>query len=359
MSKTKSIEELFSPEEISDKDDISRVWDVLGRYGLQNLAYGEELGRNPGYIFRGQADYCQPLISSLELKLRKQSGDDGSIDEEKLKSEENKLVSNFVQGDGRRVAEIIDRLSKNKNSEPESSVFWWLSVMQHYSHDLSLPTRFLDFTLDIRFALFFAIEQLEKEKAHCPRSKELLSNDLIIYCFPCKNLERENDPNNNKCPFKVSPDFLKINMHVAIGCQMDLLWMEPEKAFFREHLKNRNGQHWGWDRPYFQNPRLEFQKGIFVYPYDYPKTPLRKDGESWLIQNLMAGPRDDRFNMGTSAFHLPAKRIRIPARHANDLKNILENRYRLTSATVYVDYARVETDQPSSNVKSCQPDEIQ
>ena len=290
MSNSQPILELFPEdpaEKILDTDVIEKVWDVLGANSIQNLAYGGEPGRNPGYIFRGEADFIQPLQSSLEQKLRKELGDNGSIDKEKMERKERELVANFVRGDGRLVAEIIDKQSKHKISEPQSSVFWWLSVMQHYSCDLSLPTRMIDFTRDIRFALFFAIEQ----RGNSCRSKRL-SDDLIIYCFPCKNLKFDGDRNNNKSPFTFGDSFPFINMHVAIGCQMNLPWMRSKGTwgFFEEHRKNRNDQHWGWDRPYFQNPRLEYQKGMFVYPYDYPEENLQK-GESWLIRNILAGTR--------------------------------------------------------------------
>ena len=46
--------------------------------------------------------------------------------------------------------------------------------------------------------------------------------------------------------------------------------------------------------------------------------------------------------MGESASILPPKRIRIPFKHVQKLKDDLEARYGLTSATVYVDYARVK-----------------
>ena len=325
------VEKLFPEERISGS--AQEILMLLGKFGIRNLAYDKDPGRNPGYIFRGEADFRQPLQSSLERKLREELGDNGKIDQKQLKSREKELVTNFVRGDGGSVAAIIDRQRGRTISEPPSSVFWWLSVMQHYRQ----PTRLIDFTKDIRFALFFAIQQVEPDKRKDKSNR--LSDDLIVWCFPCKDLKFENDPDHNKCPFKPSRDLPAINMHVAIGCLMELSWMQSGGPLFKKHFENRNGQRWGWDRPYVQNPRIEFQKGMFVYPYDYPERTLRKEGDSWLVQNLRA-KSEDRFNMGGLLDNLSAMRIRIDNRHLGKLKEHLAKLHGLTTATVYVDYAR-------------------
>ena len=327
--KNNSVANLFPEENLTGKAEA--ILESLGKHGIWNLAHDGVIGCNPGYIFRGEADFLQPLQSSLERKLHGEPGN-APIEKEKLQGAEKELITKFVQGDGRRVAEIIDKQVKRKISEPPSSVFWWLSVMQHYQH----PTRLIDFTKDIRFALFFAIESFETSN-----KSNRLSDDLIIYCLPCKDLKFESDPDNNKCPFKFSGNLPRINMHVAIGCQISLPWMHFDESFFKTHLENRNGQCWGWDRPYFQNPRLEFQKGMFVYPYDYPECALEKNGDSWLIKNLRA-KSEDPFNHKTSTNDLSAKRIRISAEHIDKLKRHLKEKCQLTKATVYVDYARIE-----------------
>ena len=328
MSGSNPVEDLFPEECINGS--AREIIKSLGKFGIRNLAYDGDAGRNPGYLFRGEADFRQPLQSSLERKLRDDLGGDTQIDKGQLKHRERELVTNFVRGDGGRVAAIIDKQRGRTISEPPSSVFWWLSVMQHYRH----PTRLIDFTKDIRAALFFAIESVESSE---PRNR--LTDDLVVYCFPCKDLKFESDPDHNKCPFKPSHDMPAINMHVAIGCLMELSWMQSGEVLFKKHFGNRNGQCWGWDRPYIQNPRIEFQRGMFVYPYDYPEHTLQKDGDSWLVQNLSA-KSEDRFNMGSSSENLPALRIRMGNRHLGMLKEHLAKLHELTTATVYVDYAR-------------------
>ena len=193
--------------------------------------------------------------------------------------------------------------------------------MQHYERQ----TRLIDFSRDIRIALYFAIEQ------HDTHPKE----DLIIYCFPCKDLKSPTDRNNNKCPLWPKPQVASVDMNLAIGCQIDFPWMKLHKDHWFEagapkHWEARS-QKWGWDRPYYQNPRLEFQKGMFVYPYGYPNS-LEKNGDSWFVQSLRASS----FNIGVDANDLPAKRIRIGRQHADTLRTHLDEHYQLNETTIYL-----------------------
>ncbi len=328
MSKSESILKLFDSD-VQISGDVPEILNSLSRYGIRNLAYGGDCGCNPGYIFRGEADYERPLLSTLERSIANGS----KISDKQIREKEKELFINFINGDGSRVAAIIDEHQGHKLSQPTSDVFWWLSVMQHYGH----PTRLIDFTKDIRIALFFAIQHLYDE-----RKQKRPDKDLVIYCFPCMDLKYPTDPNNNKSPISFNK-YGVADMNHAVGKQIGLPGFEGKCV-------GETKQKFGWDRPDYQNARLKFQKGMFVYPYEYLKE-LKNDDHSWLVQNLQVG---SGFNLGTTD-DVPPKRIRIPFKYAVDLKKALETRYFLTPATVYVDYARVNIDASPGCKDACQP----
>jgi len=323
MSKRNIVEDLFPEERISGS--ASGILDLVCKHGIRNLAYDGDCGCNPGYIFRGELDFESPLQCSLERRLRKELKAGEALTAQQLRESERRLITNFIRGDGGCVAATIDSQSGQKISQSIEDVFWWLSLMQHYGH----PTRLIDFTKDIRLALFFAVEQL-----HLRREKRDCDKDLMIYCFPCKDLTHSDDDRSNKTP--IAPSEKGIDMNRAVGCLIDLEWMRKHTI-----LEKRANQLFGWDRPSYQNPRLRFQRGMFVYPYDYPQKHLKNNDASWLVQNLRA-KTPDYFNMSAAVNGLPAKRIRISSSDSAGLKNSLEECYRLTSATAYVDYAKVE-----------------
>jgi hypothetical protein len=323
MSNSKIVEALFP--ELCISGSAAKILDLLAKHGIRNLAYDGDCGRNPGYIFRGELDFQSPLQCSLERRLRDELKAGETLTAQQLREKERRLITNFIRGDGGLVAATIDNQSGQKISQPVDDVFWWLSLMQHYGH----PTRLIDFTRDIRLALFFAVEQLRTRRKNGKSEK-----DLMIYCFPCKDLTRSDDESSNKTP--IAPSENGIDMNRAVGCLIELEWMLKHTI-----SEKRSKQLFGWDRPSYQNPRLRFQRGMFVYPYDYPRRCLKNNDESWLVQNLRAKAADT-FNLNAVARDLPAKRIRIAFEHAADLKTHLKQRYSLTPATVYVDYARAD-----------------
>jgi hypothetical protein len=172
---------------------------------------------------------------------------------------------------------------------------------------------------------------------------DLLSTDLILYIFPCKHIQ-PGDGNQNKTP--VGPDRNgKINMHNVLGREIGLQWMENVTA----GIGPKREQKFGWDRPYSQIPRLRLQKGIFVYPFDYPdsNSPLKNGSESWLVRNLRFRAVD-RFNMGENAEQTTARRIRIPHDQVNEIALYLKNDKKLSPAVVYLDFGRVGRDKELS-----------
>jgi hypothetical protein len=300
---------------------LDDVLNTLGRFNLENLGYAGHHGTNPGYLFRGELNYECPLTSTLERTLLKRFPN--GLDHRVLKQEEIKIVTDFIRN-GSADPKVQGQIDAYKVEYPKNysdDTFWFLSLMRHWGH----PTRIIDFTRDIRFALFFAVEQYFGNQ----HNKD---GDLVIYCLPCKDLHPNNstDDNNNKMPFRF--DGQHVDMNLAVGYEIGIEWMvnnNDRKKVFLEY-KSRQKQSFGWDLPHNQNPRLKRQIGMFVYPFDAPDECLQKTKKSWLLQKLV-------FNGG----HFPCceslmpTRIRISHKLVTDLKTILEKRWGLTKESVY------------------------
>lgn len=306
----------FFPELIIPQDYSPEiVIETLGKYGIQNLAYGGDIGSNPGYIFRGEANWNMPLQTSLERRVRSKCPASSFKDE--LKKTEQSLIRCFIEGLGGRVAGIFYPNRTHLISDVADDIFWWLALMQHYG----LSTRLIDFTRDIRIALYFAIEQAEQAK-----KVDKIDEDLIIYCFPCLDRDGKGDFNSNKNPIKPCENY-PIDMNRALGCLIELEWMEKHRIAEQEA-----NQKFGWDCPYYQNPRLKSQEGMFVYPFKYPTETSFCSRESWFVQNL---DHKDPFNLCCKNNSLPPLRIRIGNSHIPALKKILVDQYGLCKETVY------------------------
>jgi hypothetical protein len=133
-------------------------------------------------------------------------------------------------------------------------------------------------------------------------------------------------------------------MNVAVGCQIGLSSMSRHQETYKKYQELKCADRkWGWDRPSYQNPRLESQRGMFVYPYDYPERPLQRSGESWLVQNLNS-KEADFFNLGEPRSDLPAQRIRIASRHAESLSEHLSTAFCINRTTIYERYGQVSFD---------------
>ncbi len=360
------VADLF-PEETWSGSDVSQLVEAHHRL---RLIYPETPHGNPnGYIFRGELDYARPLESTLERKTRNRASRGQELTAEALEKVENKCVTDFVSDGGQAITDGIkamdterwERAKRRLKNElkkdgtnldmlaridavdgdkilerhDENEIFWWLSVMQHYGH----PTRLVDFSTDFTIALFMAVQQFRRPiLPACLRS-----SDIIIYCFPCRDL---NETDQNKTPITRDPEDAKkcINMHVALAVQMGRLEEHPANC----STKRKPNQTWGWDRPFYETPRLWFQKGMFVYPFDPLKRPLDGCGESWLVSNLRQN-KGDPFciaAMGKKGQHpFPPKRIRIPRERGDELEAYLEKEG-LSPAPVFLNYADVRSREP-------------
>jgi hypothetical protein len=333
---TTDAEHLFPAEPLGGSS--ADIYCRLDELGVLRLAYDEETGRNPGYLFRGELNYKTPLQSTLE-RLAIEGSE--SVTRSKLMQCEREIAACFFnsESEGRRVATLIAEHGNAWPPPPAIDVFWWLSLMQHYGHE----TRLIDFTRQVRVALFFALEQYFKKPSAAvlddPRKRQ-----LVIYCLPCHN-------ENNKLPFGPiegkQPD-----MNKALGCAMELADMEPHQENFKKFYRPKFKQSWGWDRPKFENARLRFQKGMFAYPYDDPSDAsqfvLKTTEGSWLCQNLKKSGKNAADPFNVKVHRLESRRIIIDVDDAcarklyQDLKHPAGN-FNLTPATVYVDFEKVGT----------------
>jgi hypothetical protein len=320
MSILGNVEKLFAPVNVDDERSLRST---LAKFKEKALKYHDKCHEQCGYIFRGELDFDFPLLCSLERHLlnRKSSC---TISAGGLRADEERILHTFKRA-ARPIAERIDAISGQtsplKHAQPKEDTFWWLALMQHYKK----PTRLIDFTTNIDIALFFAVEHFFDEG-----NGERGEKDLVIYCFPCKDLAQDHDEDNNKAPQRFEGD--KVDMNWFLKEQIAAGNREPQLEKFK--------QLFGWDRPHYQNPRLEVQKGMFVYPYGY-RDSLTGEGDSWLVQNLSARPQDP-FNFGTSqACEFPPVRIVIPWSLAPRLKRILVDEKNLASGIVYLDFERV------------------
>ena len=252
------MDELFAEEPWIGSD----IKDFIETQQRQSLIYPDTPPEKPnGYIFRGELDYVRPLESTLErgVRMEKKLPRDGDLDGATINSVERETTQNFIARGGLRITESLRKMAVERwetvgkvfqevgikvpvevSRDPriierhsESETFWWLAVMQHYGH----PTRLVDFSTDFITSLFMAVQQFRE----CSSLANIRSTDLMIYCFPCRDA---GDNDQNKTPIS-SP----LDMNVALGSEIGLPGCSS-------YISNRKPQKWGWDRPYFQTPRL-------------------------------------------------------------------------------------------------------
>lgn len=277
------------------------------------------MGCNPGYIFRGELAYKKPLSSSLERLVG---------DLSRLQENERDCVSRFLENGGEAISKIIEEQGGHK-APKKTDVFAWLSIMRHYGK----PTRIIDFTRDIRVALFWALEQ------HRDNGNGL---DLYIYCFPCQDPTSDLDPENNKTPFDPEKLGSTVDMNKALGCELGLRWFRDHQDSYKSWARAKR-QAWGWDLPAVRNPRELFQHGMFVYPFDYPTAESLPRDRSWLVNSLNPDAPDP-FRINHHSSSVPPQRIRIANSLVGDLRTFAESTLKLNKAIAYVDYQRVKVD---------------
>lgn len=326
-----SVSKLFQPVDFAP-DSTEALNNFLVEYGRQRLIYPGNDGPNSGYIFRGEIKFNVRLQSSLERECFNinKGKTECSIDE--LLFFEKNLVETFMQNAG----EIFNLSKKHGDLRlplpHDENVFEWLQLKQHYQ----TKTRLLDFTRQIHFALYFALEHFYKK---C--NEKFQKDGLIIYCFPCIDIEKPKTGKDNKSPFKDISFVTQPDINLAIGGQIKLGCMEKHKQTFNvQYCFTKQKQSFGWDRAYNPNPRLSFQEGMLAYPYKTDGIQIKNSEPSWFIQCLQKN-LDDPFNLGSVKQKLPAVMIRIPEKSVDCCRKYIEDIRGLTPAKVYLDFGRI------------------
>ena len=68
IDESNPVSDLFE-ETLISATDPQLILEELGKWGASNLAYGSDVGCNPGLIFRGELNYKIPLWSKLEREI--------------------------------------------------------------------------------------------------------------------------------------------------------------------------------------------------------------------------------------------------------------------------------------------------
>jgi|ERR1035438_3070496 hypothetical protein len=315
-----SFERLFSPANTIR----ARTVEEILRLDPMRLAYDGSPGKNPGYLFRGELDYATPLQSSLERYVLAEVPQNQPISGKVLRDSELKLIQRFQSQGGVHIAATKDE-AINRSKIPWNDTFRWLSLMQHYGE----PTRLIDFSLDVRVALFFATWHHSNLHRSSPA---LASDDLVVYGFPCFGFSKIVQ---NKTPV-ICREPGEIDMNFALGRRIGLI---RTLGVGHNELRPSPLRTFGWDRPFYKNERLDKQAGMFVYPFDDPPASLRGSRDSWLVANISADGSNDPFKTADSGKPLPGLRITLPADEVADISKALDQVHSVTKETLFLDVA--------------------
>src|SRR6266705_2777797 len=288
MNAGNDISKLFHPIDYAPESTEALI-SILEEYGSRRLVYPSNGFRNIGYIFRGEIGFDVPLQSSLEREWFKvNGGNECTVDD--LISFEKNLVERFMQ-EAREIRDLARRHKDERSELPlDRDVFEWLQLKQHYR----TKTRLLDFTREIHIALYFALEHF------CQINAKLREKGLIIYCFPCVDIENPKTGNDNKSPFNDNNKDSQPDINWAIGGQMKLECMKLSMiAYEQRYCRAKQKQSFGWDQAYHPNPRLSFQEGMLAYPFSKEGVAIKECGPSWFVQCLRLN-QDDPFHLGST-----------------------------------------------------------
>lgn len=164
------------------------------------------------YIFRGQSDESWDLTTSLNRSLKFADRTYPSIWEKRVLREFKRGLHNHY----------------DKKMPDQTKNLEWLALMQHYS----CPTRLLDFTYSFYIGAYFAIEGASESCALWCLNKNFINKEFTTYEHSKKRGEF-----NLKLTLDISSEDSEM-ISPGIGI------LDPE----------------------IRNERLEFQKGLFLYP---------------------------------------------------------------------------------------------
>jgi hypothetical protein len=224
----------------------------------------------PGWMFRGEGDWCTDLMTSLEKDANQYS------------IELNDLYwSRVEQG-------IIRRFKReyylHSNIPPANNDhIAWLAIMQHHGS----PTRLLDITYSIYIGLYFSLWKYEPEKK------------AAIWCF---NSNWLNDGWDKLAPSSYQREYNSDREGRYIALYDIVLKQKKPKVYVIN--------------PYNLPERLILQQGGFLLPLDITRT---------FMDNLLSMPKDP---YGKNLSHKYKHRI-IKIQISLSKENLKEVRYQL------------------------------
>lgn len=224
------------------------------------------------FVFRGHSDEKWKLETSLQRLLK------------------DKYVSMVKQFEEYSINEFKSKfyLYNTSDYEPKTTLEW-LSMMQHYG----TPTRLLDFSESPFIALYFCLENANKEQ----------KENMIIYAIDYRNIN------------KTTLDYFK---QYDSNFKYDYVDIENSKdSIFEEYVKRFNVPLLWVTEPKRLNKRIEKQRGTFLYTNCNDKS-YKEILETYLYKNI------------------ETYELKFPAKYWDNYFTIL-NKMNINGKTVYGD----------------------
>jgi hypothetical protein len=247
-------------------------WEKLIEWYQSTTTSGEQ------WIFRGVRDSQWDFVSSLERNLKNFAIDPNQHSTLDL---EAGLIRRFI----RQSHHYLTHLPSEEN------ILEWLALMQHYG----APTRLLDWTHSMFVALFFAIEQTDRECAVWALNHDWINKTAESMLPQDGSKALENDKNIRK-----KETFDKV-----------FLRQPPVPLVFSV-------------KPYKFNDRLVIQQGTFLCPGDITKSFEQN------LTAILSQPNSQNKLIKLTIMNSPELRKDI-------LKNL--NRMNMNAATLYTGLA--------------------
>lgn len=223
------------------------TWDDLYQFYIERFS-----GRHKQWIFKGHADVDWHLRTTLERAFIHYFGEsiDGKGEKREARMDQmyHKISKEGVGAEKRPFTDIEKGLLRDfkrkchhhfQDVPPDSNTLEWLTVMQHHG----APTRLLDFTYSFFVALYFAVEDGERESAVWAIDSPSLS---------AMNADLFEDPKEK----------------AAYSCLTKATTRIGQEQFFTRFFWELAMPRVDVLNAYRQNQRLIIQQGVFLCPGD-------------------------------------------------------------------------------------------
>jgi len=188
-------------------------------------------------VYRGQGSHCWGLRTSLERAFER-----WRVPEEKRVDAERFLLKDFI----RRAHHFLKRPPSYKT---EVDILEWLSLLQHYG----APTRLLDWSYSIYYAVFMAIDSLQFNGG--------VSEDSAVWITDPRWCRDQSNLNLSKCTGKsITGDLLEHRKDAIAESGRQRI------RNFREHFWEHRVLTAYPANGFRLNDRVSVQQGVFLCP---------------------------------------------------------------------------------------------